>query len=252
MGGIIATESVLASVSDNKEQGASGFASPRVSVLPYIQGILAFDTPYLGIAPSVLIYGANAPYQSAHALYTQTNQPSKAKGGNDEASVPTWRRWATHAMVAVFLAGSAYFTRSALNSGWEWVSSHLLFVECLLHKVELTSRLDRMMSVARERGMGFANFVVILGEWSFSETTSVIEKAAKGEMRAFCEVPQVGLRATLFHPVKNASARDEITAHMSIFAKQKNPEYQRLCLKAMQLIRCWVQKWYDEESDNSI
>lgn len=87
-------------------------------------------------------------------------------------------------MMVVFLAGSAYFIKNALNSGWECVSSHLLFVECLLHKVELTSRLDRIMSVARERDMGFANFVVILGEWSFSETTSVLEKAAKGEMRA--------------------------------------------------------------------
>jgi len=71
-----------------------------------------------------------------------------------------------------------------------------MFVECLLRKGELKSRLDRMVSVANEREMGFTNFIVVLREWDTSDTTAVIEKAARGEMRSFCEVNHDGVATT--------------------------------------------------------
>jgi len=35
--------------------------------------------------------------------------------------------------------------------------------------------------------MGFTNFVVVLAEWNISETTAIIEKAVRKEMRSCCE-----------------------------------------------------------------
>lgn len=39
-----------------------------------------------------------------------------------------------------------------------------MFVEYVLRRGELKSRLDRMVSVANEREMGFSNLVMVLGE----------------------------------------------------------------------------------------
>lgn len=53
-----------------------------------------------------------------------------------------------------------------------------MFVECLLRRGDLKSRLDRIMAVANKCEMGFTNFIVVLGEWNTSDTTA----AARGEM----------------------------------------------------------------------
>lgn len=82
------------------------------------------------------------------------------------------------------------------------VSSNLVFVECLLLREGLQSRLDFMMFVANERKMGFTNFVVVLAEWNISETTAIIEKAVRKEMRSCCEVDHNNVGT------KNANARD--------------------------------------------
>ncbi len=250
MGGIVATESILSSVSDHETPCANGIASSSISMLPYVQSVLAFDTPYLGVAPSVMIHGVDVPYQSIHTLYKHTKKPKNAKGFPNRFSDLAWNQWLINGIMVLFLAGGAYFTRSALSNGWEWVSSNLMFVECLLRRGELKTRLERMLSVAEEREMGFSNLVVVLGEWGICDTALVIEKAGRGEMRSFCEVKYDGTLPTAFQPVKNANARDEITAHMSIFDKQKNSGYEELKDKSLHLIISWIQQWYNGGDEN--
>jgi len=128
MGGVVATESILSSV--------SAHASSSISILPYTQGVLAFDTPYLGIAPSVLIHGDEVPYKSAHVFLKQTEKPMNASAKADPEKVrdPAWKQRVKQGIVVLFLAGSAYFTRSTFRNGWEWVSIHLMFVEYLLRR----------------------------------------------------------------------------------------------------------------------
>lgn len=61
MGGIVAADTILSLAS---EQPISTPAETHAFMFPYIQGLLAFDTPYLGIAPSVVAHGAEGHYKT--------------------------------------------------------------------------------------------------------------------------------------------------------------------------------------------
>lgn len=111
MGGIVAAETVIALTSDRvippagTTSGPEGddaaaaasndgnhTAAPAESdqtplnslMFPYIQGVLSFDTPYLGISPGVVAHGAETHYSTATAALTQlstlTSLWNSAKG----------------------------------------------------------------------------------------------------------------------------------------------------------------------------
>lgn len=101
MGGIVAAETLIALTSDrvippagtsdpnDSSEGGGGAAAatndgnhtaapaendktPLNSLMfPYIQGVLGFDTPYLGISPGVVAHGAETHYSTASAALTQ-------------------------------------------------------------------------------------------------------------------------------------------------------------------------------------
>ncbi|RYP73221.1 hypothetical protein DL770_007809 [Monosporascus sp. CRB-9-2] len=85
MGGIVAAETVIALASETpigndddddeheNDDRRPGKAAPSLNSLmfPYVQGVLAFDTPYLGIAPGVVAHGAEGHYNKAEAVLTQ-------------------------------------------------------------------------------------------------------------------------------------------------------------------------------------
>ncbi|RYO78129.1 hypothetical protein DL763_009765 [Monosporascus cannonballus] len=85
MGGIVAAETVIALASetpigndeddhdhenDDRRPGKAA-SSLNSLIFPYIQGVIAFDTPYLGIAPGVVAHGAESHYNKAAAALTQ-------------------------------------------------------------------------------------------------------------------------------------------------------------------------------------
>ena len=71
--GIVAAETVLEITSEQSLTGQSGAGDggPEPFMFPYIQGVLAFDTPYLGIAPGVIAFGAEGHYNTASTALTQ-------------------------------------------------------------------------------------------------------------------------------------------------------------------------------------
>lgn len=82
MGGIVAAETAIALASEHPIHNSVDEDSPTKSttnlppapnalMFPYIQGVLAFDTPFLGISPGVVAHGAESHYAAASTAIAQ-------------------------------------------------------------------------------------------------------------------------------------------------------------------------------------
>ena len=112
MGGIVAAETLLAITSDSPipthtntnatdpflsmaaHTGPIPESPPPESespsfMFPYIQGILAFDTPYLGIAPGVIAHGAEQHYKTATTAYSAMSEVASVFGYGSSKSSST-------------------------------------------------------------------------------------------------------------------------------------------------------------------
>lgn len=144
MGGFVASDSLFRLLDERRDdENASG------TIFPFIQGILAFDTPYNGLARSMFVYGAFSNYQkvsnvfnvmtalSAAAPATLSRLASKravsAATGRiakrSASSSPMWKAWQLVAMrtgtVGVIAAGgvAAYMHRKQIIEGMRTVRS---------------------------------------------------------------------------------------------------------------------------------
>ncbi|KAL2803275.1 hypothetical protein BJX63DRAFT_77238 [Aspergillus granulosus] len=235
MGGIVAADTLLLLASEQPipmkpsppnsldhpdegmGKGAADSESPDIGgpssfMFPHIQGVFAFDTPYFGIAPGVVSYGAEGHYKSITTTYNAFSEvaglfglgagstssskeappPPKddkkllpAASDGDAAATPSWQRWGRYAMfagaagaVAAGGAAAMYSQRHRLTDSWGWVSSHLAFVGCLARPAELRQRLSQLAQVRKDRGIKCVNFFTCLGNGASSlvENKSTVDE----------------------------------------------------------------------------
>lgn len=244
MGGIVAAETVMGLASDKPiytEDGidkSGGGPTFNHLMFPRIQGVLAFDTPYLGIAPGVVAYGAEGHYQTAQsALSSLSSLWRMAGGGGDDASAAAsaasaltkttpakndegggwgWGKIAMFGAAAGAMAAggaAAWMNREHISTGWTWVSSHLEFVGCLARPEALKQRVAYMAKLSAELDVGFANLYTRLGKGAESKTVSMVGTVL-GKDRTFCVVPSKQPAGRWIEAVNDAVA-DETTAHIS-------------------------------------
>jgi hypothetical protein len=172
---------------DDKEEG-------DIISFPHIVGLLAFDTPYLGLAPSMISHGAETHWNTGKGIFDTASTlwgsmrnstpsapavkapagalpaPSAGDAAAASASAGGWGKIGLFGAAAAGLAGAAgaaYYNRQAvaqgvgsatagLTSGWTWVSSHLEFVGCLAKAEELQRRLAAICAMAevKEEAVG--------------------------------------------------------------------------------------------------
>ncbi|KAG6030982.1 hypothetical protein E4U40_007538 [Claviceps sp. LM458 group G5] len=280
MGGIVAAELVIALASEKpiySEDGIEKNDRPIFSGLmfPYVQGVLAFDTPYLGISPGVVAHGAEGHYQNASAALSQLSGlksalwgPGSSSNNNNNnvtavaapSSGPaaaaaggwgTWGKVALYAGAAGAVAASgaaAWMNREQITEGFSWASSHLEFVGCLARAEELKKRVGCMVKLHEDLGVGFANLYTRLGKAAASKRVSMVGTVL-GRNRTFCNLPST-MAAGEWMEAVNDAATDETLAHMAMFEEKENPAYEKLAHDAAGLIAQWSRnEWYETSAE---
>jgi hypothetical protein len=218
MGGIIAVESLFSMIDNNDPLHSS------------ILGILAFDTPYLGLNPPVIhrtisthVNTITSAVNTAREWVPQSLFASKQVATTTPAPAKsTWGIGKTLAAVGAGVAAVGALSYFAKDP----VVNHLQFVKVLYKPDELARRMRRL---AETTGVGFANFYTVI--W---------DKEA-GEERTFCNVPKEGGEGRWVRQV-NGLAKDEVEAHCGMFMKSTNDHYDQMCSDGLRMMRSWITK----------
>ena len=253
MGGIVAAEAALSIARDETVPkggvAAQGEQTPSSLLFPHIAAVVAFDTPMLGISPTVLAHGAeqhlnNASsayktYDAANAFFgwnssnrgagsavaaatttttTTTNTPDRslppAESTKGNGGKGTWGKYAALGGAAVALvgaAGAAYLNRDRIYQGLGWAGSHLEFVGCLAKGAELQKRVEDMVKLRVTHGTEFANFYCALDKRSEGNYASSVV----GADRTFCVVPKSPPRRGGDPRGRNRTSKRDLSAEMS-------------------------------------
>ncbi|PHH50473.1 2-oxoglutarate-Fe(II) type oxidoreductase [Ceratocystis fimbriata CBS 114723] len=302
MGGIVAAETVIALTSDipilptsssdsnaastsdatGCTTGATDASVPFSNGLmfPYVQGVLAFDTPFLGLSPGIIAHGAEEKYMTASSVAGQLsdfwsrNAPAAASAASasnvasgQSASAATTAtaaaataaaaatgssRWGTWGKLAIAAggaavvaagAGAAWYNRDNISSGIGWVGSHLEFVGVLGKPEELRKRVAYMVRLQKEQGTGFVNMYTLLGNGAAKANYASL---LYSKDRTFCVLPTGNAPSGTWRAVRNNKAGDEITAHINMFESSKNSGYDDLVVAASDYIAAMVKTtdWY--------
>jgi hypothetical protein len=286
MGGIVAAETLLSIIGDQpvpslqnsqtQDRSTGSLSEATTLMFPYIHGILAFDTPYLGIAPGVVAHGAEKHWNTASSAYSAYNnlagafgwgQKSAAAGPvvdaskrlpapnstDDAASAPLWQRYGKMAMFAgaagAIAAGgaAAYMKKDQITQGLTWATSHLEFVGSLARPEEMKKRLAAIVKLSKDHKLGFANIYTTLGHAVDSQKGESWTGKVPGRDRTFCNIPKGDLR-NYFIPANNDKLEMETLAHMGMFNARSNPGYYTLSEVAKEQIIDWAESstWYNE------
>jgi pimeloyl-ACP methyl ester carboxylesterase len=332
MGGIVAAETLLLLASEEPlphptspststtsasalNGSGTGSRSPHF-MFPHILSLLTFDTPFLGISPTVIAYGAESHYRTASSAYNTFTQlsglfssegsksesalpsqntkptlalPAPSVNNGDAAATPQWQRWGRYAMFAgaagaVAAAGAGvYSQRAKIGQGLGWVGGHLEFVGCLARGEELKRRVERVSKVVEERGASVTQFYTVLGKGADGSAGKASEGLV-GRERTFCNLPRskassistmsrsetssptynlnpssdedkaANSAADAKESVKfewrkavNEKARDETSAHMSMFFPRDNPGFFELVQESAIVVGASVvgSGWYE-------
>jgi hypothetical protein len=212
MGGIIAADSLLAMVSDNDD------------LYPSILGIIAYDTPYLGLNPPVYHRTISTRVQSIMSAINTAKEwiPSGLFTSSKEVTLAQPKKtWGWGTKLAAVSAGVAavgalsYFAKDP-------VVNHLQFVSVLYKPDFLAERMKRLM----ELDVGFVVFYTVVTQ-------------AEADERTFCLLPKEKGEG-IWMKQENGLAKDEVEAHCTMFLEGFNDHYEEMTRQSLALIREWV------------
>jgi hypothetical protein len=244
MGGLLAADSLDAFINTRPDINAP--------LWPNIIACLAFDTPYLGLNPNLFKNSATKAadyvqnvHKTASGLWGAFSQPQKlatpvAKpAGLLPAPAPAsspgrWGSWGTAAyavggaLVAGAVAGTAYYHRADIETGYGALTEHMQYVGALWDKDALAMRVHCLVEGETKHGVIFRTFYTVIPSGP----------PANLPPRTFCILPEPSSDAIQrFVPAPNTLAENEVRAHVTMFEPTKNDGYYQLGLEAAAVIR---------------
>ncbi|KXN89588.1 hypothetical protein AN958_05455 [Leucoagaricus sp. SymC.cos] len=237
MGGFLAADSLLEFIKTRPD--------PDCPLWPRIIACVTFDTPFLGINPSVVRNGmtkvadyANTATAVGSAIFGSFAglgaQKAANTASNSSTSASPWGKWAPAAyavggtLLAGAAAGGAYYKRRDLNQGYSWLMDHTRYAGNVWDEPGLRRRVDALVDVQEKYGILFQNFYVHLPEAPPAHLTA----------RTFVVLPKRASReSNHFTATKNKRATDEVEGHTGMFDAKTNDGYYNLGLAVANTIQ---------------
>lgn len=224
MGGLVSLDAAL-SLSMHTPSGSVPW--------PHILGVLAYDSPLLGVHPHVFkhqlatYHGYLDTAMKVGAILGPVTgglasmMASQRKPRNAGMSTASWIGIGTAAAATIGTAAVAAYTRSdPMSDAYHWLSEHVTFVKHLWDQDELTRR-------AHTTDIPYHCFYTRL---------------PGTDARTFILLPPAGApTASRFSPVE-LPARDEIGAHVGMFSMMTNPGYPKMGLDSANLVASWLEE----------
>jgi hypothetical protein len=127
--------------------------------------------------------------------------------------------------------GLAYVNRGNVGQSFAWLADHFTFVGALLKQNELTRRLERLAAL---RGVGVCDVYASLGENGYWSGGYFVPE------RTFCAIPaKEEPEAKLFVRHVVEGVKDEIAAHVGLFKREKNEDYEKMMNDAAKRVVDW-------------
>lgn len=233
MGGLIGSD-VLIDIHDEYAPAA---------LFPDIIGIVALDSPMLGLAPSLWTNGADGLFQKGKSFYESASTLTAIGSGLFATKVANqkaieekktsagfgWKSIAAMSAAGVVAAGGAlYAQKDTIGRGFSWITDHLEFIGTLRRPEELSQRTVKVNSI---EGVKFSCYYTLL-----TSKKSVLD----GGDRRFVVLPKGDLLRSRFHPQENPNAADEVAAHTSMFNKDANAGYPTMLDNITTELSAWV------------
>jgi len=139
------------------------------------------------------------------------------------------------------VAGTAYYRRDDIGSGYSWATDHMKYVRNLWDEEALQKRLQDLTDTQVHLGVVFRTFYTLMPPPppSFSSP------------RSFAILPpRTSPIAAHFLPARNTQAADEIQAHTNMFNPSANDGYYQLGLETAKIIREAVMSARGIKEDN--
>jgi hypothetical protein len=215
MGGIVGVDSLLSMIDEN--------TSSR-PLWPEILGIIAYDTPYLGLNPPVYHRTISTRVNAISSAVQTAREwvPQNLFTSNTVATPRQQSKWGLGRTIA---AGTAAVAAVGALSYYvkDPVINHLQFVKTLYASEDLAKRMRRVS----ELKVGFVVFYTV-----------VTHPCDDGGERTFCNLPKE--RDGVWIRQENGVAKDEVEAHCGMFSARENDHFGEMVDKSVRLIKGWI------------
>ena len=220
MGGIVGVDSLLSMIDENQ---------PSTTPLwPEIVGIIAYDTPYLGLNPPVYhrtistrVNAISSAVNTAREWIPPSLYTSNAVSTSNPIAAKPQSRWGLGATLAAGVAGVAAVAAASYYVK-DPVINHLQFVKVLYASEDLVKRMRKVS----EMKIGFAVFYTV-----------VTHPSEDGGERTFCNLPK---ERKGWIRQENGLAKDEVEAHCGMFSPGENDHFGDMVGTSVKLIKEWI------------
>lgn len=220
-------------------------------LFPGIVGLVALDSPMLGLAPTLWTNGVDGLFKKGKTVYESASSIAALGSGlfaskvmearsdqklieekeGKKSSGLGWKSIAAISAAGALAAGGAlYSQKETIGRGYTWITDHLEFISTLRATEQLSQRTVKVNSIEQVK---FSCYYTIL-----TSKKSILT----GGDRTFVVLPKGELLKSRFHAQENSLAEDEVAAHTSMFVPSMNSGYEQMRNDVAADIHAWTRE----------